>query len=422
MYKFALASAVAACCAILPAAVEINVSSEPALPAANLLKNASFEEEKLLPWRNLGGNLEIAADDKIAGNKVAKFTGDPAKSPNLWQNFKAKHIKAGDPMYVRFAAKNVGCDLDKKPAGMAWQAFMTNGKRQYLPGVSLPREEYDWAVFESVTAAPGDMRDVTFYLCYYKQEGNQFYDDVYVQGGTTELKISVKGENLASIKVRHSVSGTILREAIKGKEFSKTVKVPYFGSYVVEVTDKKGMQTSKLYPENVDTNRSGQNIVPLTPGKRISIASSPAESFNVELPADLKGKKVFMEFSARCHQGGPVAGYTGMLKVTVNGKVCQAAELVKPLNRSQTANGSEMTFARNTGYVVYYSNACYGISEDSRYCPVSLEDRNPFNFKLDITKLVKPGMNAIKLANTLPARMKKNIYVDNPVVVINENK
>ena len=422
MYKFALTSAVAACCAILPAAVEINVSSEPALPAVNLLKNASFEEDKIKPWSNIGGNLEIVVDDKFSGNKAAKFTGASDKSPNLWQKINISHVKAGDPLYVRFAAKNVGCDPDKKPAAMAWQGSMLNGKRQYLPGVILPREEYDWAVFESVTPAPGDMRDITFYLCYYKQEGNQFYDDIYIQGGSTELKINVKGENLASIKVRHSVNGTVFCEAIKGNEFSKTLKVPYFGSYAVEVTDKDGVRTSMLYPENVDANRSGKNIVPLTPGKRISIASNKPESFNVELPADLKGKKVFMEFSARCHQGGQVAGYTGMLKVIVNGKLCRADELVKPLNRCKTANGSEMIFARNTGYVVYYSNACYSISEDSRYCPVSLEDRNPFNFKLDITRLVKPGKNSIKLENTLQARMKKNIYVDNPVVVINENK
>lgn len=417
MYKFILSAAAAAFCAVLPAAVEINVSSEPALPAANLIKNSSFDDEKLLPWRNSGGNVEIIADDKFSGTKAAKFTGELTQSPNLWQSISAKHIKAGEPLYVRFAAKNVGCDLDKKPASMAWQGFMLDGKRQYMPGVVLPREEYDWAVFECVTKAPGDMRDISFYLCYYKQEGNQFYDDVYVQGGTTALQINVKGENLASIKVRHSVTGTVLSEKIQKNAFSKTIKVPYFGSYVVEVTDKNGVQTSKLYPENVDANRSGSNIIQLTPGKRVSLASTKPETFSVELPTDINGKKVFLEFSARCHQNSPVAGYTGMLKVFANGKFCREAELVKPLKRSKTASGSEITFTRNSGYVVYYSNAIYGISEDSNYCPVDLEDRNPFNFKLDITKLVKPGMNKIKFENTLALRVNKTIYLENITVV-----
>ena len=417
MYKFVLSTAFAALCAALPAAVEINVSAEPALPAANLVKNSSFEAEKLLPWRNLGGNMSVISDDKFDGSKAAKITGDPAKSPNVHQSIAARHIKAGEPLYVRFAAKNTGCDLDKKPATMAWQGFTLDGKRPYMPAVSLPREEYDWAVFEHVAKAPGDMRDISFYLCYYKQEGEQFFDDVYVQGGTTALNISVKGENLASIKVRHSVTGTILSEKIQKNAFSKVIKVPYFGSYTVEVTDKNGVKTSKLYPENVDANRSGENLVQLTPGKRVSLASNKPETFNVTLPENFNGKKVYLEFSARCHQTSPVAGYTGMLKVSVNNTFCRASELVKPQNRSKTASGGEMIFTRNTGYVVYYSNACYGISEDSNYCPVSLKDRNPFNFRLDITKLVK-DKTTVKFENTLPARVNKTIYIDNPVLVI----
>ena len=417
MYKIVLSTAFAALCAALPAAVEINVSAEPALPAANLVKNSSFEAEKLLPWRNLGGNMSVISDDKFDGSKAAKITGDPAKSPNVHQSIAARHIKAGEPLYVRFAAKNTGCDLDKKPATMAWQGFTLDGKRPYMPAVSLPREEYDWAVFEHVAKAPGDMRDISFYLCYYKQEGEQFFDDVYVQGGTTALNISVKGENLASIKVRHSVTGTVLSEKIQKNAFSKVIKVPYFGSYTVEVTDKNGVKTSKLYPENVDANRSGENLVQLTPGKRVSLACNKPETFNVTLPENFNGKKVYLEFSARCHQTSPVAGYTGMLKVSVNGTVCREKELVKPLKRSKTGSGGEIVFTRNTGYVVYYSNACYGISEDSTYCPVSLENRNPFNFRLDITQLVK-DKTTVKFENTLPARVNKTIYIDNPVLVI----
>ena len=415
MHKAVFCTAAAMLCTVA-AALEINVSAEPALPAANLIKNSSFEAENLLPWRNNGGNLTIVADEKFEGSKASKLTGDPAKSPNIWQSIAVKHVKAGDPLYVRFAAKNVGCDLDKKPAAMAWQGFTLDGKRPYMPAVSLPREEYDWATFENVIKAPGDMRTISFYLCYYKQEGSQFFDDVYVQGGTTALKIDVKGENLASIKVRHSVTGNILSEKIQNNAFSKTIKVPYFGSYTVEVTDKAGVKTSKLYPENVDANRSGENIVQLTPGKRIAIASNKPETFNVTLPENFKGKKVYLEFSARCHQSSPVAGYTGMLKVWVNGTFCRDAELVKPLKRSKTGSGGEIAFARNGGYVVYYSNACYGISEDSNYCPVSLEDRNPFNFRLDITRLVK-DKTTVKFENTLPARVNKTIYIDNPVLV-----
>ena len=416
MYKFAFA-AFAAALTVSASAVEINVSSTPVLPAANLLKNGSFEDGKTAPWRLNGGNSALDTENKFSGNAAIKITGDPAKRPNVAQSFPVSNIKAGDPLYVRFAAKNSGCDIDKNPAAIAWQAVLANGKRPYLPTLSLPREDYDWTTFEHVIKAPGDIKSLTFYFCYYNQEGSQFFDDAVIQGGTTDLKIDVKGNDLKNIKVRHSVTGTVLNEVIKGNAFSKTIKVPYFGSYAVEVTDSKGVRTSKLYPGNVDANRSGENITPLVACKRINLASAKPESLSFELPAAAKGKKVFLEFSARCNQLNPVAGYTAMLKVSVNGKVCRAAELVKPMNRSKTASGGEMIFARNNGYVVYYSNACYGISEDSTYCPVSLVDRNPFNFKLNVTKLVKEGMNTLKLENVLPPRMKREVYVDNLVLV-----
>jgi len=416
MQKFFLSAAVSALTLALPAAVEINVSSEPALPAANLVRNSSFEESKTAPWRFNGGNGSIDTENKYSGNAVLKLTGDPAKRPNAAQHIKADHVKAGDLLYMRFAAKNSNCDPDKRPASVAWQVSMT-GRNNYLLTPTLPREDYDWAVFENVAKVPADVKNLTFYFCYYNQEGTQFFDDVYIQGGSTELKIDVKGENLQSIKVRHSVTGTILSQKIQNNAFSQTLKVPYFGSYTIEVTDKQGRMTAKLYPENVDANRSGANILQLTPGKRVAIASGQPESFTFELPENVKDKKIFLEFSARCNQTTPVAGYTAMLRPSFNGKVCRAAELVKPLKRSETASGGELLFARNNGYVVYYSNACYNISTESNYCPVSLPDRNPFNFKLDISKLVKPGQNTLKLENVLPARMKKTLYIDNLVLV-----
>ena len=42
------------------------------------------------------------------------------------------------------------------------------------------------------------------------EEGNQFYDDLYVQGGTTELNISVKGENLGTLSGFDTISRTVL--------------------------------------------------------------------------------------------------------------------------------------------------------------------------------------------------------------------
>ena len=239
----------AACAVISTAyAVEITVSSNPALPAVNMVKNASFDDEKLSPWR---ANTKLSAvdkEEKFSGSSSIKLTGDPAQIPNVSQSLNIDNVKAGDLMYMRFAAKNVDPDLEKKPASVVWQFTFANGKRQYMSTVSLPREDYDWAVFEHVVPMPADPKNVTFYLCYYRQAGKQFFDDVVIQGGSTELNISVKGENLKSIKVRHSVTGTVLSDKITGNSYNKTIKVPYFGSYAVEVTDKQGRRTCKKFP------------------------------------------------------------------------------------------------------------------------------------------------------------------------------
>ena len=418
MNKFFMAALTAMLVSSASAAPEITISADPALPTANLVKNGSFEEVKPTSWKFNGGISELITEGAFAGKQAVKIPGAKDKSPNVSQSFNASHIKAGDPVYIRLAAKKADGDIDKKPASIAWQFYYADKTRAYMPTMTFPREDYDWAVFENVVTAKSDLSSVTFYLCHYNQEGTQFFDDILIQGGTTQLNISIKGTALKNVKVRHSVTGTMLNEKASGNAFSKTIKVPAFGSYSVEVTESNGERTCKLYPENVDANRSGDNIIALTAGKRVSVATGKPESLDVVLPADIAGKKVFMEFSGRCNQTSPAAGYTGMLKVAINGKICRAAELVKPANRITTASGGEMLITRNSGYVLYYSNACYGISEDSNYSPVSLPDRNPFNFRLDITKLVKPGLNSIKLENTLPARMKRTLYIDNAVLVI----
>ena len=106
------------------------------------------------------------------------------------------------------------------------------------------------------------------------------------------------------------------------------------------------------------------------------------------------------------------------MRVAVNGKRCGAKELIKPENKATTSSGSDLIFSRSNGYVLYYSNASYGISEDNHYCPVSLKDRNPFNFRLDITALVKPGQNTIAFSNNFAAKFPRTIAIENAQVVI----
>jgi len=400
------------------AATDISVNSTPAMPTANLIKNADFEDGKLAPWRAFGGTSEL---DKTDGTSI-KFSGDPAQRPGVSQSIRPIDVplKANDLYYIKVKAKNSGCDIEKRPGSIAWQATFSDGaKALYLRAPELPREDYDWNEFEIVNTVPHDIKSATFYLCYYNQEGEQWFDEVLMQGGSAELAINVKGDDVKQVIVLHSQTGKILDEKVTANAFSKTIKVPAFGSYEVVAIDSKGVRSSKLYPENVDVNSAVKNNnIPLTLVKRMIIPFGKTETINVELPADVAGKKVYLDFSGRIDQFSTISGFTAGVRVEVNKQFCRAAELVKPVNKATISSGSDLIFARNTGYVLYYSNAWLSISADNHYSPVSLSDRNPFNFRLDITKLVKAGSNSIAFKNLFSTKLPRSIVIDNAQVVI----
>ncbi len=426
MFKSLLSAGAAfAVCTVLSAAPEITISSDPALPRENRLVNADFEASRLLRWipfpaRDHG--IATDASSAAQGTQSLKMPGSPEQRFNVYQRIQwTTPLTAGEPYCVRLAAKKEGAKINVKPASLACQFAFTDGKTQYVQMPALPQEDYDWAVFEIVGTAPKDVKSATFYLCHYNQTGVQWFDDVQFWDGTVKLTVSVKGDELKQVVVRNSVTGTVLNEVVSGNEFAKTLTVPAFGSYSVEVTDAAGVRTGKLYPENVDANvAASDSVVPLLPGKRVVLApEKAADVLSFELP-DVTGKKVYLEFSARNQKLEGIAGNTGSLKLVLNGKMLGEKELVKPGVAFTMANGRGGKFFGGNGYVLYYGNSFFNISKDNQYSPVSLEDRNPFNFKLDVTRWVKTGLNKLELSNTLKVtpKVKFDVYVENLRVVI----
>lgn len=419
MKKLCLCSGAALLALSAAAATEIQVSANPALPV-NLLKNASFEEGLAL-WRmSPANNGSEVVEGGVNGSKCVKIPGAKDKSPNVYQGTRVTTIKKGDPVYFCVYAKKTGSDIDAKPASLACQGSFTDKKSRYFAMPVLPREDFDWAKFETVVEAPEDMTSFSFYLCHYKQSGEFFADDAVVAGGKTDLAVSVKGDDLRKVVVRHSLTGIVLEEKVSGKEFTKTISVPAFGSYSVEVTDGAGVRTAKLYPENVDANvAASDKVLPLIPGCRLILAPGKEETFPVTLPESAAGKKVYLEYQARINNKSGVAGHTSGHKVTINGKQAGAKELVHPVNKFNMSSGGAVTVATTRGFVTYYSNACYAIDPENNYCPATMEDHNPFVFKLDITGLVKPGANTVAFQNVLPSgKVKFDVYVEQPRVVI----
>lgn len=406
--------------ALSATATEIQISATPALPV-NLLKNPSFEGN-LSNWQMSPSNngSEVVEGNAVNGNKCVKIPGTKGKNPNIYQRVRGIAVKPGEPIYFSVYAKKNGADIDGKPASMGCQVELAGAKPRYLPMPQLPREDFDWTRFEGIASAPGDVTLLTLYLAHYNQEGDFFADDIVVAAGKTQLTVTVKGEDLRKVLVRHSTTGIVLNEDISGREFTKTIAVPAFGSYSVEVTDSKGERTMKLYPENIDANvTASDSVLPLIPGFRIILGPGKSESIPVMLPESAAGKKVYLEYQARIHKSTGVAGHNPAHKVSVNGKMLGANELVHPSNRFNMSRGDAVTVATGRGFVTYYSNACFTLGLENPYCPATLEDRNPFAFKLDITNRVKQGLNTITFQSTYDQpKLPLDVYIEQPRLVI----
>ena len=416
--KFLLTAALAAAAAGCFAAPEITVSSNIALPSKNLVDTADFSKGVLGSWViNSPQNRDLVVIDKTdgQGDKISmKIVGDPARSPNAYHRLSpAVPFKAGEPYYIRYSAKRSGSNPKLRSAASLAFPPTGGGKYKYAPTPEHIAGDCDWAEYEYQGILPVDSTQGTLYMCYYKQSGCTLYDNIEFRHGWAELNIAVKGEGLQQIVVRNSVTGIVLKEKIKGAAYSKIVKVPAFGSNSVEVLDRTGEITGKLYPADVDSNiAASDNVVPLTPVKRVVMAAKTSDSFTFALP-ELAGKKAYLCFSGRLYRKNGIAGYTNALKIKVNSKALGLNNVVNPgkIITLKSSPGKRGGIVNSNGFVLFYSNTFAPIPAHNNYHPTSFENGNPYNFKLDITKLVEAGLNVVDLQAGI--FKDSNIYLDN---------
>ena len=381
------------------AAPEITINSTPALPTVNYITQSDFSEGKLVSWnRN-----KVAPELVTIEDGAIKITGNPEKAPNAYHRIYHK-FAAGEPYYLCLRAKRSGSG-EKSASGSLSLAFekAADGKMIYVPVANLLKSDYDWIGFSSYGTLPVDTKMGTFYLCFYNQQGAIWFDDIVFKCGSTDLNISVKGGGLQQITVRNSVTGTVLKENINTAEYNKTIKVPAFGSYAVEVLDRTGEVTSVLYPADEDANvAASDTVVPLTPIKRVIVKAAASDSFTFLLPP-LDGKKAYLEFKVRADiKSAGLAGNSNMLKIKVNNKMLDLNNVVKP-GKVLVMKGKperKVNIANRNGYIVYFSNCFMNIDESNTYCPMTFDNHNPFDFKLDITARAEAdALNMIDFQN-----------------------
>ncbi|MBE6369859.1 MAG: hypothetical protein E7056_06865 [Lentisphaerae bacterium] len=418
MNKIVLSAALAAAAgSALYAAPEITISSTPALPTQNYILQSDFTDGKLTSWSANRAAPELVTADAAA--TALKITGNPEKSPNAYHRLR-NAFKKGEPYYLKLRAKRSGSG-EKAASGSLSLSFdpAAGGKPIYSRVPDMPKTDYNWAEFSISSEIPMDVKMGTLYLCFYKQQGEILFDDIVFKCGSTDLNISVKGGGLQMVTVRNSVIGTVLKENINAAEYNKTIKVPAFGSYAVEVLDRTGEVTSALYPANEDANvAASDTVVPVTPIKRIIVKPQSADNFTFILP-QLNGKKAYLEFKARASsaKAGP-AGNTQMLQIKLNSKALGTNNAVKPGKVLTMAGRPErkVNIANKNGFIVYFCNTFMDIDKKSPYLPLTYENNNPFDFKLDITRVAEAdGLNMLDLQNTNP---KADLIIEDLKVVI----
>lgn len=392
--------------AVVHAGMEITVQSTPPLPLPNLVKNPGFEEAAMTPWRPMDGHAAaVAVDDATAaaGARSLRVVSSPDQSPGALQRLQfPSPLPAGTSLYFRMAAKKTGANVEAASARAALNLRTDDGASAYQPVPELPAEDYDWLTVEKViTLAKPVSAGGTLYLCHYKQEGTQWFDDLVLVAGKVQLAVAVRGDvGLGWVRLWSSQHGLEYDSgplAGSPKEFSKVFDLPGYATYYVEAVDAAGVVAGKVYPENGEVNVAAtEGVIPLTALKRLVLKHGSPATLTVSLP-ERAGRQVRLALSARL-QHARVAGYTSGMLIKVNGKQLGAKELVKPVDRLTTANGREGRIATNRGYVTYYSPAFYSLSTDNAYCPVSEPDRNPFHYQLDISQLVHAGPNTVEIS------------------------
>ncbi|GEM_PF-3179332 len=215
----------------MAAAVEVNVTTDPPLEAANLVQNADMEqgadgqpavwtfstavpENFTLGWaegagRNGSRALHMTAHDKVMSGYWAQ------KMP----------VQAGDYVfrgYYRTVTGRLlmyahGTNTDVQPAvGVDARAFHGSSIASFLVPVFVPLEALagpdpeSWHPFSVKVAIPEGLEEITLSMGLYFTPGEVWFDDVWFGPATVQMTLNVsgEGERLESVKILRDGSAT----------------------------------------------------------------------------------------------------------------------------------------------------------------------------------------------------------------------
>ena len=416
------------------AAPVIKITSDTPIQQTNLVKNGGFEEQNKywtrLPAKVDGSQFSFSKLEGCSGENCLQITGDEKLALGVLQRVQFKPaLAAGEPLLLsmRILKKDTNSEL-KKWGSLALHATWDKSAlkpgetpAKYLPTFEFIREDHDW-VYRYVEVPPQakPITDIALYLCFYNVVGVCAFDDVAMYRGAAKVTIEVTGDDAHELTVVHSLRGTLLREKLTGGVV-KTLDVPAYGAVGVCVTSADGRTVWKSFPENVDANQpASESVLPLGAVNRYFLSEKhKKQSFFFEKPVVPAGKKAYLVFNARAN-APRIAGHAAILRLIVNGKTLSERQIVEPYREFTSSTGKIYKINGNSSYLLFYSPAAVAINEENPYCPVSVPSRNPFGFKVDITEVLKEGINDVTFFNSAKFNQKYKPVdiVETPKVII----
>jgi hypothetical protein len=398
--SYAISSSYAEC--------KITVSSTPVLPLKSLIKNSQLASgiKNWIVGKKSSADTGLYTEDGI---NCLRLVG--GKGTQIRQRIYFKPaLAAGDDLFVSFKLKTVDIKNSQGRPGLSINVNYADGTSSYLSVPEAPRFSHDWLTLSKNIVLKKTVKSMTVYCTHYQPTGTSYWRDFVLKSGKVKLNCEITGTELKQVKIYAENIGNIFSSPILSAEttsFKQSLSGKPNAVYYVEVTDYTGKTYTQRYPKLDVPVVAKPNVIPVR--KRFNSLICDAKKYEkiaFELP-EIKSGKVYLTFSVRGKSKYMhLSGYDNGLILFLNKKMLKAARLFDRKPTFTRPNGHKYATMNNKGFVVYFSPWIVALPESHPYCPVDLKGHNPFNFKFDITDLVKTGNNTLIFKNNLKNKIE----------------
>lgn len=243
-----------------PVPIEITVSSNPALPMTNMLRNGDFEQG-LKPWQSSAKEgVQLSAEKKHRGNNsvcIAVKKEEESKSLYCTRGYLDRPLKTGESYILSgwvYASPEVSnCGSNYSGAGLTMSVYDDKWKNKEFCRTFTYGQNKWVHIVSGVLTVPDWYRNVEVSASISYAYGTAFFDEIRLSEAYAELRFAVSSRNITQVTVEDETGRIIFdsgRLPDATDSFSKSIRVlsPY--RYLVRAVNKSGTFRTLSYPES----------------------------------------------------------------------------------------------------------------------------------------------------------------------------